>query len=305
MGVEALLLAHILSAAAFLIFAEVKVHALQLFDVRSVRFATFKEMMRFSVPLIPNAAFWWMTSSVNNVIVSTRLGVGVNGIYAVSNKFSSALNLVTGVLNMSWQDTAVADYGTEHFSRFLTKTFNTFIKLIFSCIAVLLPLVTLLLPHMIDPSYSDAISYTPFLLVGAGISFLSGFMGQVYTGKGKTEWLLVTSVLGMVANIAVVLLLIGKIGLWAAVLGTLLSDFTLMSTRIYFARKEFAKGIDYGSVVIVLSMLAASIMIYFKASTAVNFVWLLLSAVIAIILNRSFIKDLLVLLLGRFQRKKG
>lgn len=300
MGVDALLLAHILSTLVLILYSESKIKIFRYFDLRSFRKDAFVKMMRFSIPLMPNAAFWWLTSSVNNVIVSARLGMGVNGIYTVSNKFSSTLNMVTSVLNMSWQDTAVADYGKENFKSFLTQTFNTFVRLIFSAIAVLLPLISLILPYMVDPSYSQAFAYTPFLMIASGTSVMSGFVAQIFTGKGKTGNILITSIFGMIANILIVFLFIGKIGLWAAVLGALTSDCVLFGTRTFLSRKEFAPGIDYKGFCIVLIMLAIGIFMYFKGSALLNIVWLITSAGLALMLNFKFIKDMFIVIFGRF-----
>lgn len=304
MGVEALLLAHIISMTILLIYLESKVHPLRYFDIRSLKLSAFMEMFRFSIPLVPNSAFWWLTSSVNNVIVSAYLGIGVNGIYTVSGKFSSVLNIVTNVLNMSWQDTAVADYGKDGFSNFMTKTFNTFVKLVFSAVAVLLPFIALVVPYMIDPTYYDAIPYTPFLMLAAAISFISGFMAQIFVGKGKTTNILATSIIGMVSNVVVVAVFIGKIGLWAAVLGSLASDCVLMTTRTFLARKEFAKGIDYRGIMVVFLMLGVSTLFYFKASTLGNIGWFVVSAVMAVFLNQGFIRDIFSLLFNRLGGRK-
>ena len=304
MGLEALLLAHIISIVLFLVFAEVQVHALRFFDLRALRPRAFTSMLKFSVPLIPNAAFWWLTSSVNHVIVSARLGVDVNGIYSASGKFSSALSLVTNVLNMSWQDTAIADYGKKDFSSFLTKTFNTYVKLIFSAIAVLVPFVAVVAPYMLDPSYHGSIPFTPFLLLAAGTSTMSGFAAQIFAGKGKTNVLFTTSAIGMVANIAVIALLVDKIGLWAAVFGSLTADVLLFTIRTFMARKEFAKGIDYVGFAIIFAVIVISIYIYLNYSLITNLVWFGVTAIMAVIMNFEFIKNLLTLIFGRFFKKK-
>lgn len=303
MGIEALLLAHIISLAFFLVYAELRVHALKYFDIRKLNFSVFSKMMKFSIPLIPNAGFWWLTSSVNNVIVSARLGMDVNGIYSVSGKFSSAMAMVTGVLNMSWQDTAIADYGNENFSKFLTKTFNMYVKLIFSAVMVLTPLIALVVPYMVDPAYYAAIPFTPFLTLASATSAMSGFVAQIFTGKGNTKILLYTSIMGMVANITVVIVLIGKIGLWAAVAGSLSADVVLFGTRTFFARKEFAKGIDYKSFLLIFAMLIMGIYIYLKANVIVNLIWFIITAVVAVILNIEFIKDLFTLLAAPIKNK--
>ena len=305
MGLEALLLAHIISLVVFLVFAEVNVHALKFFDLRALRRTAFKNMMKFSIPLIPNAAFWWLTSSVNHIIVSARLGVDVNGIYSASGKFSSALALVTSVLNMSWQDTAIADYGNKDFPAFLTKTFNTYVKLIFSAIAVLTPFIAVVAPYMLDPSYHSSISYTPFLLLTSAASTMSGFAAQIFVGKGKTNVLFTTSAIGMVANISVIALLVDKIGLWAAVFGSLAADVVLFGTRIFMARKEFAKGIEYKSFLLIFVLAVIGMYLYFKQTLIVNLIWFAVTAVIAVVMNFEFIRNIFTLLFGQFFKKKN
>ena len=305
MGIEALLLAHIISLAFALIYTEIRIRALRYFSFKSLNILSFKAMLRFSVPLIPNAVFWWLTSSVNSVIISARLGMNTNGIYSVSSKFTSVLNMVTGVLNMSWQDTAVADYGKQGFKEFLTKTFNTFVKLIFSAIAVLIPLISLVLPYMIDPTYYDAIPYTPFLIIASGISTMSGFMAQIFTGKGKTKTILITSIFGMITNILVIFVLVDKIGLWAAVWGSVAADAVLLVSRAILARKDFAKGIAFVSFIVVIIMNVISVVLYLNAGVVYNAVWFVISAIIAVILNWQFIKDMISLLFGKFIKKKN
>lgn len=296
MGLEALLLAHVISLAFFLVYAEIRVRALKYFDLRTLKISTFSKMFKFSVPLMPNAAFWWLTSSVNHVIVSAKLGMDVNGIYSVSGKFTSVMSMVVNVLNMSWQDTAIADYGKKDFGRFLTKTFNTYVKLIFSALMVMIPLIAVIVPFMIDPSYYGSIPYTPFLLLASSTSAMSGFVAQIFVGKGNTKILLYTSIMGMVANVTVIFLLIGKIGLWAAVMGSLSADVVLFGTRTFLARKEFAKGIDYKSFLLITVMIAVGIYIYLKADMTVNLIWFFVTAVVAVILNLEFVKDIFTLL---------
>ncbi len=303
MGIEALLLAHIISLVFFLVYSELRVGAFKYFDIRALKFSTFSKMMKYSIPLIPNAGFWWLTSSANHVIVSAKLGMDVNGIYSVSGKFSSAMAMVTGVLNMSWQDTAVADYGNDNFAKFLTKTFNTYVKLIFSAVMVLTPLIAIVVPYMVDPAYYAAIPFTPFLTLASATSAMSGFVAQIFTGKGNTKFLLYTSIMGMAANITVICILIGKIGLWAAVVGSLSADAVLFGTRTFFARKEFAKGIDYKSFLLIFAMLVIGVYIYLKTNAIMNLIWFAISAIVAVILNIEFIKNLLTIIFSPIIKK--
>jgi O-antigen/teichoic acid export membrane protein len=303
MGIEALLLAHILSLIFYLGYVEIKIHALKYLDFRALKRDKFINMMRFSIPLIPNATFWWLTNSVNSVIITAKLGMDVNGIYSVSSKFTAVLSMVVGVLNMSWQDTAIADYGTKGFNKFFTKTFNTFVKLIFSAISVLIPLISILLPYMIDPTYYDAISFTPFLMLASGISSMSGFMAQIFTGKGNTKIVLTTSIFGMIANIAIIVIFVDQIGIWAAVIGSLAADIVIFASRTFIARKEFTKEVNYGSFFVILFMMIVGIICYTNANVWYNAIWFVISSVVALILNRHFVCDLFSVIFGNLLKK--
>ena len=110
---------------------------------------------------------------------------------------------------MSWQDTAIAEYGKENFGAFLTKTFNTYVKLVFSALAAMMPLLALLIPYLVDPAYYGAIPFTPFLLLASAASTMSGFAAQIFVGQGKTKSLFVTSCVGMISNILFILIMVG------------------------------------------------------------------------------------------------
>ena len=292
MGVEALFIAAIISTVAFLIFAEVQVKSLKYFSLKSASGEIAKEMLKFSVPLIPNAAFWWMTSSVNAIIVSARLGTDINGIYSVSNKFSAIITMVTGVFNMAWQESAISEYGGDDFGRFFTKTFNSFFKLVFSAIAVIIPFVAVIFPYIIDSDYNDAVQYTPYLLLAAGISAFSGFLAQIFSGQGKTERALYTSMLGMITNTLFVFLFVDRIGLWAAVFGTLLSDVAILVFRFILVRNDFGRGVEFVKLSITIAVLAASILLYSNFNSTLNIIWFAITVIFALILNKEFIKEI-------------
>ena len=299
MGVEALFLAAVISSACFFVFAELNIQSVRYFDLRWFRWFTLKKMLRYSFPLVPNAAFWWLTSSVNTLIVSARLGLDLNGIYAIANKFAQVLTLVTSVFAMSWQESAISEHGKKGYQVFYTNTLNMYSVLVFSAVAAMIPLVRLLLPVMVDESYHASIQYAPFLLAGSGLSALYGFLAQVFCANGKTQWCLWTSFVGLVINISIVFLLVNSAGLWAAVIGSFGASLAMVATRYFGVRKEFAKGIGIWKLMFAVFLILIGIYCYFKADQPVNLVWFLIQSVIVLILNRALIQDILGVLLQK------
>lgn len=294
LGVEALFLSVTISNIVCIIFLEIKTKAFKFIKFHKFDAIVFKAMLMFSLPLVPNAICWWLTSSVNSIIVSTKIGLDVNGIYSVAHKFSSALTLITSVFALSWQETAIAGYDEKEFKTFFTQTFNMYVTGVFSVISALIPFVFIVFPFMIDQNYGDAVMYVPFLLIASGESALAGFFAQVFIAKGDSKKVFLTNAFGMVTNIVIVFLLISKIGLWAAVVGTCASELVVACSRMLLLRKEFARGINVLKIIISFAILVISVFIYFYLKNVIyNVIWCLISLVVAVALNFKFIRDLL------------
>ncbi len=302
MGVETLFLATVIGELVFLIFAELNIHSFKMLSFKAVKLSTLKMMLRFSVPLIPNAAFWWLTSSVNTMIVSVRCGLDINGIYTVANKFSGVLTMVTSVFIMSWQEMAIAEYGKDNFKKFFTDTFNMYSKVVVCAIAMLVPFMKAVFPIMIDESYYASISYAPFLLIVSGLSTLSGFFAQIFVGQGKTHRSLWTTVVGMIFNVAIVFAFVDKIGLWAAVFGSMAADGVMVILRIILVRREFQKNIEYFKILICVAMLAVSVILYMNFGTLYNIIWLGIAIALSFVLNFGVLKDISKVLLSKVKK---
>ena len=56
-----------------------------------------KEMLRYSLPMIPNSLSWWITDSSDKVILTVILGTATTGIYAIAYKIPSLLTIFTAI----------------------------------------------------------------------------------------------------------------------------------------------------------------------------------------------------------------
>lgn len=304
LGAQAIFIAVIVSYIVFLIFVESRIHSLRYLDIGSIDLSTVKEILSFSIPLIPNTIFWWLTSSINTIIVSARCGLDINGIYTVANKFSSVLVMVTSVFAMSWQESALSEYGSKDFRSFFTKTFDMYSVGIASALSVLITLMHLIFPLIIDESYYQSIKYAPYLLLASGCSALAGFSAQIFLAKSENKRLLFTNILGMVLNILIVLLLIDQVGLWAAVFGTLIAEISILGSRLIWVRGEFSDKYKASRLILSSFMLIISIILYSYADIRVNAVWLLITLTAFICFNRMLIGNIVSILIEAVKGRK-
>ena len=90
-------------------------------DLRCFDKGKLKEMLSYSVPLMPNAIMWWLVSSSNRPVLETYCGMSAIGILAVAGKFPAFLNVLLNSFNSAWLISVLEEYGKGHFSDFYNK----------------------------------------------------------------------------------------------------------------------------------------------------------------------------------------
>ena len=72
------------------------------FSMKGLQWERVRELLVYSIPLIPNAIMWWMVSALNRPIMEAYLGFSDIGIFAVANKFPGIITMVFSVFAVSW-----------------------------------------------------------------------------------------------------------------------------------------------------------------------------------------------------------
>lgn len=302
LGVESLFLSMIIATMISVVMIEISTQSRKMFSLQCFDKALLKKMLRFSIPLIPNTALWWLTSSINALIVTMKLGLDINGIYMVANKFSNILTVITSVFIMAWQESAIKEYDNVGFKRFQTETFSFYSVAIGSAIAVIIPAMRVVIPFLVAESYHSAIRYAPFLLVATGLAALSSYAAQVITAQGNTKRIMSTTVIGVVLNIAVVFLLIDAIGLWAAVCGTIAANFGMMVVRLIMIRNEFSDGILSWRLIVTMFSVIVSVVVYALADYTVNIILFVLTFVLMLLINMNVVRSIFLMAKGRLSK---
>ena len=199
-----------------------------------------KDLLKYSIPMIPNELSWWIVHVSDRTIISYALGVAANGIYSVSCKFSNILSSIFNIFNLSWQESAALHINDtdkdEFFSNVINKVFNLFICF---CIGILacLPFVFELL---IKDSYREAYKYVPILLLANIFSVLIGLIGSIYVAKKMTKEVAKTTMIAAIINLTIDIALIKVIGIYAAAISTLVS-YMLLAIYRYIDVQKYVK----------------------------------------------------------------
>lgn len=209
---------------------------------RYLRFAPQREvqrqMLRYCVPLIPTAIFWWVMGVSDRYMVKWFLGSDANGIYAVAYKIPTILTILATVFMDAWQLSAIAESGDQQSHlRFYGRVWDAFASAVFLGAGGIIALSPLLIRLLADEPYYGAWRYIPMLTLSMAAAAFSGFMGSVYVVTKKSGASFWTSLVGALVNIGLNLRLIPLLGIQGAAAATFASCLAVFLIRTVSARR--------------------------------------------------------------------
>lgn len=257
---------------------------------------TIKELLKYSLPMIPNYLSWWIVNISDRTIISTFLGTAFNGIYTVSCKFSNILNSIFSIFSMSWQETATLHINDKDNASFFSNIINE-ILLLFSNIAlIILVILPLFYNFLIGSEYLNSYNYIPILLYANSWNVLIGLIGGIYVAKKKSKAIANTTIASAIINILINLLLIKFIGLYAASISTLLSYLIMGIYRYIDCKKYINIKVNFKSLGIFSIIFFISSLIYYINNFYFNIINLLFVIFYTIAVNKKIIYKIFGLL---------
>lgn len=253
-----------------------------------------KQMIKYSLPLVPNGISWWIVTASDRTIISTFLGVAANGIYAVANKFPTIINSLFSIFTMSWTESASLHIDDDDRDKFFSDITNTVLRL-FSCLCIgLIACMPFAFPLLVDAKFSDAYMYIPIFLIGVLCNCIIGVYSAIYIAKKKTKQIASTSIMSAVINVVLNLLLIKVLGLYAACISTSIAYFAMMIYRHIDLKKYVHIIYQKRMILLTIVMFAISIICYYINNIYLNIISLIVVIIYSIIVNKH-------LLLGMFK----
>lgn len=196
-----------------------------------------RQMLRYCIPLIPTAIFWWVMGVSDRYMVKWFLGSDANGIYAVAYKIPTILTILASIFMDAWQLSAIAESSGDRRAhlRFYGRIWDLFAADVFLGAGGIVALSPLLIRILADEPYYPAWRYIPMLTLSMAAAALSNFMGSVYVVTKKSAASFWTSLVGATANVLLNLWLIPWLGIQGAA-ATFFSCLAVFLIRLVNAR---------------------------------------------------------------------
>lgn len=257
LGLEGMLMARMLSS--FMALVLLLVSQWKMLRSTSARgdSALAKEMLQYSIPLIPNTINWWALNFLDRYIVLVFLGAYSLGLYALASKFSGMLLALASLFNLAWQESAISEHGSADQDAFYGSVLRRYYTLLILSAAVLAPATRLVIVHLLDARYAATWQYTSLLYLGAIFSALASFWGIGYQTTRRTSGALYTTLFGAAVAVLMNLALVSSLSLYGVAIADFLGFLALFVVRVVTMRRYFTIHLDVRHLIRLFAYVAA------------------------------------------------
>lgn len=251
-------------------------------DIKLIR-----EMLKYSVPMIPTIIAWWIMQLSDKYIIIAFAGISISGIYSVAYKIPSILSMISSIFNQAWQISAVKSKEDNDYKNFFCEIYQTFFVFTSITCIVLISMSKILGDILFAKDYFIAWSYVPILLIAYFFSGLTGVIASLFTAAKKTGVLFLSTSFAAAINLVLNLIFIPKFGAIAAAYTTMIGFMCAFLIRELSARTMFSIRLNTWKEILMIIFMIIQAIIKSNDWVINNYINILLMAFCIIIYNKQ------------------
>ena len=224
--------------------------------------ALLKEMLSFSIPLIPHQIGWWINKSADKYFILAICGSSINGLYSAAHKIPSVLYVLVSIFSSAWRISSVEDYGTEENVRFFNSVYDKYITVSIVGASFLIAVNKIMARVLYAKAFFIAYKYVPLLILAVLFNGLGEYVGSVYITYKRTKPMMVTTMISVAVNLCLNAVLIPWLGGMGAALATAIGFFALWVIRTVDSKRIIALKMNTANVAVCITLLVAQTLIW-------------------------------------------
>lgn len=291
LGVNGLLWSNTIANSVTALIVLIKLHLPQFISRKDLSKKTLVEMLRYSIPLVPNNLSWIIISLSDRLMLTWMIGTDANGLFSIAYKFPNIIYTCYGFFSTAWKESAAKilkeDNKTQYYNS-IYKDIKFFLKAIVLGLIAIMPFV---FPLLVDSSYNEAYKYIPILVISIYYTNMSNFYGGIFTAFKNTKIMGSTTIVAAILNVIINLIFIPKFGIFAAAFSTLISNVIIFAYRRYKLREYIKLKEKFNYVFWIL--LVITLITYYQNNMISNIIMFIIVLIYCIITNLNFIKRIL------------
>lgn len=262
-----------------------------------------KEVLMYSIPLVPNELSWSIIHSSDRWVVASVLSVAANGLIAVASKFSVIYTTAFSIFNASWTEQVVLHYKDEGGPEYINSMFNKMVTL-FACLAMgIIACMPFIFNVLVNIAYNEAYGLVPFYMIAVFFNAIIGLISSIYLVNNETKQVAISTMIAAGINLVVDLLLIKSIGYYAAPISSICGYMVISIWRLIDVNKRHCRiSISIKKSVALVTLLLVVIVGYYSKEIILQLSILIVVAIISFLINKELLLDMFSPILKRIKK---
>lgn len=292
-GVRGFVFAYAIGYAVAALYSFLFSRAYVFFDLRCATVKSTVEMLRYSLPLVPNGIMAFFLGLVSLPVLESFIGLTAVGLYSMSCKIARTVNILPSIFQKAWLTSAIEESNDKRqYSRFYNNvlkglTVTQGLGMVFIMFAA-----RIYIRQCMSVEYHDAYQYIPILLMGYIFCNMAEFAGSNFVIVKKSKYYFYSTFWSACVNTALNFILIPVFSIWGACLAFLIAQSVNLFLRIMFS-KGIVPITDVSFYVKNGALSAFCVFFIHISSPEIDFLILALSFLSICIINLKIIKSLI------------
>lgn len=264
------------------------------FSLKRVNLHYIKQMLAIAIPLVPNFLIYWIFNSSDRLMITKLIGAEYTGIYAIGGKMGQVSQLIYTAFAGGWQYFA---FSTMRDKDQVTMTSNIFEYLgviTYACGLLMTAFSDLFFRILFSGSYVQGATVAPYLFISPLLLMLFQVASnQLLVIKKTWPNVLILSG-GAILNLVINYILIPRIGIEGAAIGTLLGySLSVILVVVVLGKMKLLK-ISLKFLVVTLTAASYFILwrLIFKDNLIISAILALVAIIVFLILYKNDLRKL-------------
>lgn len=302
MGASGLFITAFLANLVTVVYVTCKMKVYRWIQLSAFDRIYLKDMLAYSLPMIPNSLSWWVIGASDKSVVNWFLGVSQNGILSVAQKFSAAYTTFYSIFALTWTENASV-YSKEndratYYSQIVETSFRIFSSVCLGIIAVM----PLAFSFLVNEKFGESYYQIPIYMLSSLLYTTIGLFSVVYIADKHTDKIAKTSMFAAAINLFVNLVLIRHIGLYAASISSVVAYAVLLLVRYVDIQKQIRIRIGKWTLLSVVILMAVDFVVYYIRDPWLCICNLIMVIISCLWMNRQFLHLMLTELRQRIDK---
>ncbi|AKB29885.1 polysaccharide biosynthesis protein [Methanosarcina siciliae T4/M] len=241
------------------------------------KFTYLHSHLKYGLPLAPNSAVRWITSSSDKYILGFFMGLNAVGIYAAAYAIGNIISFFVSPIQLMLFPTLSKAYDMQNLSEvngYLEYSLKYFLLFAIPSAFGISVLAKPILRMMTTAEFVSGSIVIPFVAFGIIFEGVYQISINVTHLVKKTQYNIVFLSIGAISNLLLNIILIPIFGLVGAAVSTLIAYFLMCAVSVFFSQKYIQINIDWLliSKIILSSLLMALVVHTYNPETFIGII---------------------------------